>query len=306
MLIQWFPGHMHKASKEIKAAMEHIDLMIEILDARIPFSSQNPTMAKLRGDKPCIKVLSKCDLADDSRTQLWQEYLEREQGVKTLAVAMSQPEKIKQLNALCHKLVPRLESRSKPLHALITGIPNVGKSTIINILAGRTIAKTGDEPAVTKHQQRIDLGDGLVLFDTPGVLWGNIENENSGYRLAATGAIKDTAFTHEDVASWTAEFLLRDYPELIKARYQLDILPKNENELLDIIGKKRGCLKSGGKINLDQVSKILIGELRSTTLGRITLETPEMVEIELAKLDIIRAEKAAKKLAREQAKKRGH
>jgi ribosome biogenesis GTPase A len=306
MLIQWFPGHMHKASKEIKAAMEHIDLMIEILDARIPFSSQNPTMAKLRGDKPCIKVLSKCDLADDSRTQLWQEYLEREQGVKTLAVAMSQPEKIKQLNALCHKLVPRLESRSKPLHALITGIPNVGKSTIINILAGRTIAKTGDEPAVTKHQQRIDLGDGLVLFDTPGVLWGNIENENSGYRLAATGAIKDTAFTHEDVASWTAEFLLRDYPELIKARYQLDILPKNENELLDIIGKKRGCLKSGGKINLDQVSKILIGELRSTTLGRITLEIPEMVEIELAKLDIIRAEKAAKKLAREQAKKRGH
>ena len=306
MLIQWFPGHMHKASKEIKAAMEHIDLMIEILDARIPFSSQNPTMAKLRGDKPCIKVLSKCDLADDSRTQLWQEYLEREKGVKTLAVAMSQPEKIKQLNTLCHKLVPRLESRSKPLHALITGIPNVGKSTIINILAGRTIAKTGDEPAVTKHQQRIDLGDGLVLFDTPGVLWGNIENENSGYRLAATGAIKDTAFTHEDVASWTAEFLLRDYPELIKARYQLDILPKNENELLDIIGKKRGCLKSGGKINLDQVSKILIGELRSTTLGRITLETPEMVEIELAKLEIIRAEKAAKKLAREQAKKRGH
>ena len=305
MLIQWYPGHMHKASREIKAAMEHIDLMIEILDARIPFSSQNPTMATLRGDKPCIKVLSKCDLADDSRTQIWQEYLEREQGVKTLAVSMGQPEKSKQLTALCHKLVPRLESRSKPLHALITGIPNVGKSTIINILAGRTIAKTGDEPAVTKHQQRIDLGDGLVLFDTPGVLWGNIENENSGYRLAATGAIKDTAFTHEDVASWTAEFLLRDYPELIKARYQLETLPKNENELLDIIGRKRGCLKSGGKINLDQVSKILIGELRSTTIGRITLETPENVEIELAKLEIIRAEKAAKKLAREQSKKRG-
>lgn len=304
MLIQWYPGHMHKASREIKAAMEHIDLMIEILDARIPFSSQNPTMATLRGDKPCIKVLSKCDLADDSRTQIWQEYLEREQGVKTLAVAMGQPEKSKQLTALCHKLVPRLESRSKPLHALITGIPNVGKSTIINILAGRTIAKTGDEPAVTKHQQRIDLGGGLVLFDTPGVLWGNIENENSGYRLAATGAIKDTAFTHEDVASWTAEFLLRDYPELIKARYQLDTLPKNENELLDIIGRKRGCLKSGGKINLDQVSKILIGELRSTTIGRVTLETPEMIEVELAKLEIIRAAKAAKKLAREQSKKR--
>jgi ribosome biogenesis GTPase A len=298
MLIQWFPGHMHKASKEIKAAMEHIDLMIEILDARIPFSSQNPTMATLRGDKPCIKVLSKCDLADESRTQIWQEYLEREQGVKTLAVAMSQPEKIKQLTTLCHKLVPRLESRSKPLHALITGIPNVGKSTIINILAGRTIAKTGDEPAVTKHQQRIDLGEGLVLFDTPGVLWGNIENKNSGYRLAATGAIKDTAFTHENVAAFVADYLLQHYPDLLKARFQFDALPENEIELLNVIGKKRGCLKSGGKIDLDKVSKILIGELRSATLGRITLETPENVEIELAELTIIRAEKAAKKLAR--------
>ena len=298
MLIQWFPGHMHKASREIKAIMEHIDLMIEILDARIPFSSQNPALAKLRGDKPYIKVLSKCDLADEQRTQQWQEYFEREQGVKTLAVAMSQVEKIKQLFALCNKLVPRSENRSKPLHALITGIPNVGKSTIINILAGRTIAKTGDEPAVTKYQQRVDLGNGLVLFDTPGVLWGNIENQNSGYRLAATGAIKDTAFTHEDVASFLAEYLLQHYPELLKIRYQLDVLPKTDTELLNVIGKKRGCLKSGGQIELDKVSKILVGELRSATLGRITLETPEEVEIELAELEIIRAEKAAKKLAR--------
>ena len=306
MLIQWFPGHMHKASKEIKASLEHVDLMIEILDARIPFSSQNPALAKLRGDKPCIKVLSKCDLADEKMTLEWQAYLEREQGVKTLAVAMGQPEKIKQLTALCHKLVPRLESRSKPLYALITGIPNVGKSTIINILAGRTIAKTGDEPAVTKYQQRIDLGNGLVLFDTPGVLWGNIENKNSGYRLAASGAIKDTAFTHENVASFVAEYLLQHYPDLLKARFQIDVLPESESELMNVIGKKRGCLRSGGRIELDKVAKILIGELRSATLGRITLETPENVEIELAELEIIRAEKAAKKLAREQSKKRGH
>ena len=299
MLIQWYPGHMHKASREIKAAMEHIDLMIEIIDARIPFSSQNPALAKLRGDTPCIKVFSKCDLADDSRTQAWQKYLEREKGVKTLAVVSTQPEKIKQLTALCHKLVPR-DITVKPLHALITGIPNVGKSTIINVLADRTIAKTGDEPAVTKHQQRIDLGNGLVLFDTPGVLWGNIENQNSGYRLAATGAIKDTAFTHEDVASWTAEFLLRDYPELVKARYQLETLPENETELLNLIGKKRGCLKSGGRIDLDKVAKILIGELRTATLGKITLETPEMIEVELAQLEIIRAEKEAKKAAKKQ------
>lgn len=304
MLIQWYPGHMHKASREIKAAMEHIDLTIEILDARIPFSSQNPALVKLRGDKPCIKVLNKCDLADEQRTQQWQEYLEREQGVKTLAVAMNQVDKIRQLPTLCHKLVPRLESRSKPLHALITGIPNVGKSTLINILAGRTIAKTGNEPAVTKHQQRIDLGNGLVLFDTPGVLWGNIENQNSGYRLAATGAIKDTAFTHEDVASFIAEYLLHNYSELLTARFQIDVLPQTDIELLNLIGQKRGCLRSGGRIELDKVAKILVGELRSATLGRITMETPEQVEIELAELDIIRAEKAAKKLAR--SKKREH
>lgn len=299
MLIQWYPGHMHKASREIKAALANIDLMIEIIDARIPFSSQNPALAKLRRDTPCIKVLSKCDLADETQTQIWQDYLEQEKGVKTLAVQNGQPEKIKQLSALCQKLVVR-DISIRPLHALITGIPNVGKSTIINVLAGRTIAKTGDEPAVTKHQQRIDLGNGLVLFDTPGVLWGNIENQNSGYRLAATGAIKDTAFTHEDVASWTAEFLLHNYPQMLKARYQFETLPENETELLNLIGKKRGCLKSGGKIDLDKVAKILIGELRTATLGKITLETPEMIETELAQLEIIRAEKAAKKAARKE------
>jgi ribosome biogenesis GTPase A len=298
MLIQWFPGHMHKASKEIKAALQEMDLMIEILDARIPFSSQNPALAKLRGDKPCIKVLSKCDLADDSLTQAWQDYLEREQNVKTLAVTMTQVEKIRQLHAICHKLVPRTENRSKPLHALITGIPNVGKSTIINILAGRTIAKTGNEPAVTKHQQRIDLGNGLVLFDTPGILWANIENKNSGYRLAATGAIKDTAISHDDVASFVGQYLLECYPDLVKTRFQLDTLPASESELLQVIGKKRGCLRSGGQVELDKVAKILLLELRNATIGKITFETPAMMVTELAELDIIRAEKAAKKLAR--------
>ena len=298
MLIQWFPGHMHKASKEIKAALQEMDLMIEILDARIPFSSQNPALAKLRGDKPCIKVLSKCDLADDSLTQAWQDYLEREQNVKTLAVTMTQVEKIRQLHAICRKLVPRTENRSKPLHALITGIPNVGKSTIINILAGRTIAKTGNEPAVTKHQQRIDLGNGLVLFDTPGILWANIENKNSGYRLAATGAIKDTAISHDDVASFVGQYLLECYPDLVKTRFQLDTLPASESELLQLIGKKRGCLRSGGQVELDKVAKILLLELRNATIGKITFETPAMMVTELAELDIIRAEKAAKKLAR--------
>lgn len=304
MLIQWFPGHMHKASKEIRAALHDMDLMIEIIDARLPFSSQNPALAKLRGDKPCIKVLSKCDLADERLTQKWQTYLEREQNVKTLAVTMTQTETIRQLHALCHHLVPRADNRSKPLHALITGIPNVGKSTLINILAGRVVAKTGNEPAVTKHQQRIDVGGGLILFDTPGILWANIDNKNSGYRLAVTGAIKDTAISHEDVALFAAHYLLQAYPALIKARFQCEALPSSDIELLEHIGRKRGCLRAGGRVDLDKVAKILLQELRSATLGKMTLETPEMMVEELAELAIIRAEKAAKKLARLEKKQK--
>jgi ribosome biogenesis GTPase A len=298
MLIQWFPGHMHKASKEIKTALGHADIMIQILDARIPFSSQNPLLEKLRGDKPCIKVLNKCDLADEQRTQQWQAYFEQSQQVKTLVVNMTQLERIRQLPALCHTLVPREDVRTRPLQALITGIPNVGKSTLINILAKRTVAKTGNEPAITKQQQRIDLGEGLVLFDTPGVLWGNIENKNSGFRLAATGAIKDTALNHEDVAHFLTEFALSHYPALLKTRFHLETLPQTAAEVLSMIGKKRGCLRAGGHIEYDKVAKIVLAELRSGSLGKMTLELPEMIALELVELEKIRVEKAAKKQAR--------
>jgi ribosome biogenesis GTPase A len=205
MNIQWYPGHMHKASKEIKEILPQVDLIIEILDARIPFSSQNPMLNTLRGDKPCIKVLNKCDLADADITQHWQTYLEREQGVKTLALSIEQPEKIKLLPNLCHKMLPSKDAGDKLINTLIMGIPNVGKSTLINSLAGRMIAKTGNEPAITKRQQRINIGGNIILFDTPGLLWPNVENKNSGYRLAATGGIKDTAFDHDSIAFFIAE-----------------------------------------------------------------------------------------------------
>ncbi len=303
MHIQWFPGHMHKASKEIRQLLPQIDVVIEILDARIPFSSQNPLLSQLRKDKPCIKILNKTDLADDNVTQIWQAYFEQESNVKTLAINASKSDKTSALISLCHKLVPMTENRSRPIHALIMGIPNVGKSTLINALAGRMIAKTGNEPAITKHQQRIDIGHNIVLFDTPGLLWANLENRNSGYRLAATGAIKDTAFTHEDVASFTLAYLITTYSELIKQRFNLDILNEKEHELLAAIGKKRGCLKSGGLVDLDKAGKIVLNELRAGTLGKITLETPDMMQQELADLIVFREEKAAKKLARLQQRK---
>ena len=300
MLIQWYPGHMHKASKEIKETLPQVDLIIEILDARIPFSSQNPMLTSLRGDKPCIKILSKSDLADPEITRQWQTYLEQEQGVKTLAVTIDHPEKIRQLPDLCHKMLPAKASGSRLIHTLIMGIPNVGKSTLINILAGRMIAKTGNEPAITKMQQRIAIGNGIVLLDTPGLLWPNVENKNSGYRLATTGAIKDTAINHEQIAFFAAEYLLHHYPDYLKTRFQLDQLPETEQKLMDAIGKNRGCLRSGGRIDMDKVSKILLAELRAGTIGRISLETPAMMEQELVELAVIREEKEAKKKVRKQ------
>ncbi len=298
MLIQWYPGHMHKAGKEIKEILPQVDLVIEVLDARIPFSSQNPMLAGLRGDKPCIKVLSKSDLADPEVTQQWQTYLEQEHRVKTLALSTEQPEKTRQLPELCHKMLPNKAGGDKPIHTLIMGIPNVGKSTLINILAGRMIAKTGNEPAITKTQQRIDIGHDIILLDTPGMLWPNVENKNSGYRLATTGAIKDTAISHDAVAFFAAEYLLQHYPDLLQARFQLEPLPQSEQELMAAIGKKRGCLRSGGHIEMDKVAKILLSELRAGTIGRISLETPAMMEKELAELVIIREQKEAKKKAR--------
>lgn len=298
MLIQWYPGHMHKASKEIKQALPNIDLLIEILDARIPFSSQNPMLASLRGDIPTIRVLSKIDLADPVLTQQWQVHMELEQAVKTLAVTTQHPEKIKQIMDLCGKMLPEKTEANKVIRTMIMGIPNVGKSTIINVLAGRTIAKTGNEPAVTKMQQRINLKNNIVLSDTPGVLWPNVENRHSGYRLAVTGAIKDTAFKHDDIALFALDYLRKAYPQLLQQRYQLDELPLDATDLLQAIGKKRGCLRSGQQVDWDKAAKLFLTELRAGTLGQISLETPDMIAAEMVELAAIREEKAAKKALR--------
>lgn len=296
--INWYPGHMHKASKEMRKTIPQVDLIIEILDARIPFSSENPMLADIRGDKPCIKVLSKSDLADPVITQQWQDYLEQEKGVKTIAVTTEEPEKMHGLLGLCHKMVPIKANGSERLEAMIMGIPNVGKSTLINNLAGRMIAKTGNEPAVTKHQQRIKLEQGIVLLDTPGVLWPKLENKHGGYRLAITGAIKETAISNDDIAMYAVDYFRRHYPELLKARYHLDELPEDELPLLEMIGAKRGCLRAGGRVDLDRAAKILLTEFRDCTIGNITLETPAMMEQELIEMAVIREQKEAKEATR--------
>ncbi len=304
MSINWFPGHMHKAGKEIKQALPKVDLVIEVLDARIPYSSENPMLASLRGDKPCIKIFNKNDLADRVMTEQWQSHLEQHNNIKTLALSADQPDRIRQIPDLCRKLLPDKKNSIKQIRAMIMGIPNVGKSTLINILAGRTIAKTGNEPAVTKMQQRIDLTDDIVLFDTPGMLWPKLTTPEVGYRLAITGAIKDTAIDHADIAMFAADYLLSHYPDNLQSRFQLQQLPDTELEFLEIVGKQRGCLGSRGRVDLDKIAKILLSEFRAGTLGMISLELPEMVKHELAQQAIIDAQKAEKKQARSKFKNR--
>ena len=291
MAINWYPGHMHKANKEMTEILGQVDLVIELLDCRLPWSSQNPAIAKLAAGKPCIKVLSKADLADPATTALWQEHFEQAGSVKTLLSTLDQSDKAQRLLQLCHKLAPPKPRAGSNLLAMITGIPNVGKSTLINAAAGRKVAKTGDEPAITKGMQKIKLGDGVTLLDTPGLLWPKIHNENSGYRLAISGAIKGTATDTQDLAFYLAEYLLRHYPGLLRERYELDATPTTELEFFQLMGARRGCLRGGGHLDLEKASTILINEFRTGILGRITLETPVMI---LAEEKIVAQQKAEK------------
>lgn len=282
MAIQWFPGHMHKARKEIQEVMPKIDLILEVLDARIPYSSENPLVMQLRGDKPCIKLLNKCDLADPAITRQWIEHFQTERNIQARAVSKEQPAQIRQILPVCHQFFPDRNLTTRPIRVLILGIPNVGKSSVINILSGRVIAKVGNEPAITRRQQSISLDNGIQLLDTPGFLWPKIHNVNSGYRLAITGAIKSTAMEYDDVALYAAEYFLHAYPELLQQRYKLKTLPKNDLDVLESIGRKRGCLQGGGQVNIHKASELLLNEFRNRQIGAISLETPSMVQAEIA------------------------
>ena len=279
-MIQWFPGHMHKASKEFKHILPRVDVVIEVLDARLPGSSQNPMLARLRGDKPWVRVLNKVDLADQQRLQLWIDHFAKDDNARTLCCSPDN-QNIRQLPQLCHSLVPGRAEKSLAVFAMIGGIPNVGKSSLINLLAGRAIARTANEAAVTRLQQRIDISATFSLIDTPGMLWPNIINEASGYRLAATGAIRQTAYDIEDVAAFVTESLMADYPQRLMDRYGIAELAAGEVEVMEQIGKARGCVLSGGRTDFDKVSRLLLTELRNGELGQICLETPEEFDREM-------------------------
>ncbi|MBM94655.1 MAG: ribosome biogenesis GTPase YlqF [Oceanospirillaceae bacterium] len=297
MSIHWFPGHMNKARKKISEAMPQIDLVVEVLDARLPYSSTNPLVNELRRDKPVIKLLNKQDLADPKVTQSWVQHFSAQHNTRALPLVAEDRKQLKQLINLCKQLGSHRQEKKQAIRVMVMGIPNVGKSTLINGLAGRYIAKTGNEPAVTKANQMIDLKNGLVLSDTPGILWPRFENENSGYRLAASGAIRDTAIEYQEIALFTLDYLIKQYPDALMQRFKLKQLPETPMQALETIGTKRGCLRPGNVIDLHKASELCLHELRAGKIGRISLEHPELIQQEEAAIE----EERQRRLAEEQA-----
>lgn len=303
-MIQWFPGHMHKASKEFKHILPRVDVVIEVLDARLPGTSQNPMLARLRGNKPWVRVLNKVDLADPHRLQLWVEHFSKDDNARTLLCSPDN-QNIRQLPQLCHSLVPGRSDKSLALFAMIGGIPNVGKSSLINQLAGRAITRTANEAAVTRLQQRIDISSTFSLIDTPGMLWPNIINEASGYRLAATGAIRQTAYDLQDVAAFVTETMVNDYPQRLMERYNLTELAEGEVEVMEQVARARGCVLSGGRVDFEKVSQLLLTELRNGELGPVCLETPAEFEREMSNaIEMHERKKQLKEERRQQRKER--
>lgn len=293
---------MHKARLEIQATLPRVDMVIEVLDARIPYSSENPMLAELRGDKLCLKILAKSDLADQEMTQQWVAHFEEKQGVRAWAASTEDVPTIRRIKLLVERMVGRRDG--KMINAMIVGIPNVGKSTIINVLANRKIAKTGNTPAVTQQQQRVNISDTVTLLDTPGVLWPNVHNPNSGYRLGLIGSIKDTAMDYADVGFFAARVLIAQFPDRLQSRFNLEQVPATEIELIETIGRQRGCLGKSNRVDLDRASRILINEVRTGGLGTLTMETPSTMARETALTATAIAEAAEKAKEKDAKRKR--
>ena len=274
MSIQWFPGHMHRARKQIAILMAKVDVVIEVLDARLPGYSENPMLRELRGARPCLKLLNKSDLADPDVTTAWKEYFQRDSGIVPLEIMATNPKDARRVIALLPKMGPKRNLIMQPLNCLILGIPNVGKSTLMNTLVGRKVARAANQAAITTKQKRVHLSDEITLYDTPGVLWPKIEDEQASFMLAGSGAVRETAMDNAEVAARVGNYLLREYPTLLQARYKLPELPDNGASLLVEVGKKRGCLVKGGEVDVDKAAGILLNELRAGQLGRISLEKP--------------------------------
>jgi len=302
MAIQWFPGHMNVTKKAIIERIKDIDVVIELLDARLPGSSANPMLAELTGTRPKLKVLNKQDVADPARTEAWLAWYRAQADTQAIALDASETAPAQRLIKACRELAPNRGGMAKPLRVMICGIPNVGKSTLMNTLVGKKAAKTGDEAGVTKIEQRINLANDFYLFDTPGMLWPKITIEKGGYHLAASGAVGRNAYDEEEVALELVQSIKGPYADLLASRYKLDELAAipslHDDALLNEIGRKRGAVMTGGRINIQKAAEIVLNDFRSAVLGRITLETPEEFAQWAAVAEVAEAERQRKKALR--------
>jgi len=301
MAISWYPGHMHKANKEMAALIKDIDVVIEVLDARMPQASANPLLKTMRQGKPCLHILNKADLANPHITREWLDHFNRQPLACAASSAKDKRIETSDVLFLCQKLLRKLNAdkpevtkqsppqstsnadlvalrawkqQNKKHQILIVGIPNVGKSSIMNQLIGKKIARTGNEPAITKGQQRVRLNDHWYLVDTPGVLWPKLEDQAAAYRLAMSGAIRNTAMEFTDVAMFAAQTLIEQFPQRLRERYKLDTLPPSADEFMRQLAVARGCLRKDKDVDWNKVSELLINDYRAGRFGPISLERP--------------------------------
>ena len=296
---------MNKAKKAIADRLKSVDMVIEMLDARLPASSENPLLAQLSKGKPKLKILNKQDLADPERTAVWLDYFNSREQTNAIALDSSEKSAAPKITAACRALVPNRKGIDKPLRVLICGIPNVGKSTLINGMVGKKSAKTGNEPGITKAEQRLFLADDFWLYDTPGMLWPKIIVEESGYNLAASGAVGRNALDEEEVALELLDYLRRHYLPLLQVRYAADKDPSShwdDTSWLEWIARKRGALLGGGRVNYQKAAENVLTDFREGAIGRITLETPRQWEEWLKAARKKEAERKAEREARKAAR----
>jgi ribosome biogenesis GTPase A len=276
MSIAWFPGHMASARKKAAQTMGRIDVVVELLDARLPGASANPLIEKLRRDRqrPCLRILNKADLADPDATAAWLRHYGNDKLVRAVALSCKRPGDVAKVPRLAAALVPHRDSPLKPVRMIVMGVPNVGKSTLINALLKRKVAKTGDEPAVTREQSRFQLDGSAEVIDTPGLMPPVIKHPADGLMLAASHLIGPESYQADEVAAFLAGILLARYPAQLKARYGVDTQGMDGDDLIAAIAARRGYLGKGGTPHLEKAARALLQDYRSGALGRVTLETP--------------------------------
>lgn len=284
MSIQWFPGHMNAARKKAAETMENTDLVIEVLDARIPQASTNPMVESLRNfrQRPCLKILNKSDLADPVATKAWLDFYNSQKGVRAVALSCKKPSDVAKVPTFALEQAPHRGVPTKPLRIMIMGIPNVGKSTLMNALLKKRVANVGDEPAVTKVQQRLYLGKNMILTDTPGMLWPKIAHPTDGLMLAASHAVGVNALIEEEVATFLAEIVLQRYPQFLTERYGMLTEGIDAVSVIEGVAKKRGYKLKGGDWDYEKAAHTLLLDYRSGALGRVSLESPQSRELLLA------------------------